>query len=350
MSLLDIIAVGARTPVGFTAESSAAAVRAGIPGFYEFPFLSLNDDLVIVAADPEIAADTPIKNRLLTMAESSINEVFCKLDRHISCRGRCFVLLSLPETRPGFSDEDAEWVVNTLKAKIPPMGRETHVVIGGRGHAGGIEAIGHVVQELSGDVKDLFLVVGVDSYHSGETFIWLEENLQFAQPPVIRAGFIPGEAAGCIALKTHSQTRQQSDFPILATVAGIGIAQETLLRTSDSGSFGVGMSEAVIGATESLHLPGECVDTVYSDINGERYRSEEWGFVAMRTPSVWKSLTYEAPSDCWGDVGAAYAPLSIMLTTQSYVREYSRGPRTMVLAGSESGLRGVLLLQDPKVN
>lgn len=350
MSLLDIIAVGARTPVGFSAESSAAAVRAGIPAFFEYPFLSLTNEPVILAADSELTADIPIKMRLLTMAKSVIEEVRCRLDQKTPCKGTCFILVALPETRPGFCDEDAGWVVKSLQKQIPTIGAKMHVAIGGRGHAGGIEAVGHVIQDLAGGADDLFLIVGVDSYHSGDTFIWLEQNMQFAQPPVIRSGFVPGEAAGCIALKAHAQSRNKSDLPVLATIEGIGIAHETLLRTSDSGSFGAGMSEAVESATQALELPRDGVDTLYSDINGERYRSEEWGFVAMKTPTVWKSLSYEAPSDCWGDVGAAYAPLATMLAVQSYARNYSRGPRSLIMAGSESGLRGVVLLQNPKVN
>jgi 3-oxoacyl-[acyl-carrier-protein] synthase-1 len=87
------------------------------------------------------------------------------------------------------------------------------------------------------------------------------------------------------------------------------------------------------------------VDTLYSDINGERYRSEEWGFVAMKTPSLWKSLGYEAPGSCWGDVGAAFGTLAGVLAVQSYQRRYARGPRSLVMAGSDSGLRGAMLLQ-----
>ena len=90
------------------------------------------------------------------------------------------------------------------------------------------------------------------------------------------------------------------------------------------------------------------MDTLYCDINGERYRSEEWGFVAMNTASLWKSLDYEAPSACWGDVGAAFGTLAGVLALQSYARGYARGPRALVMAGSESGLRGAMLLQDSR--
>jgi 3-oxoacyl-[acyl-carrier-protein] synthase-1 len=96
-----------------------------------------------------------------------------------------------------------------------------------------------------------------------------------------------------------------------------------------------------------LRLPDEAVDTLYSDINGERYRSEEWGFVALKTYERWRSLEYEAPASSWGDVGAAYGTLAGVLSVQSYRRGYARGPRTVVMAGSDSGLRGAMLLQAP---
>lgn len=66
------------------------------------------------------------------------------------------------------------------------------------------------------------------------------------------------------------------------------------------------MSDAVAGAACVLRLPDEQVDAHYNDINGERYRSEEWGFVALRTAAVWRSLQYEAPPIA----GATSAPPS----------------------------------------
>ena len=63
-------------------------------------------------------------------------------------------------------------------------------------------------------------------------------------------------------------------------------AREDCLPGSETGSFGVGMTRAVLGATARLTLPCEALAAVYIDINGERYRSDEWGFVAMRAHSV----------------------------------------------------------------
>jgi 3-oxoacyl-[acyl-carrier-protein] synthase-1 len=108
------------------------------------------------------------------------------------------------------------------------------------------------------------------------------------------------------------------------------------------------MTQAVQGAVAGLRLPQEGVDLLYTDINGESYRSEEWGFVTLRTPSVWRSPGYKAPSDSWGDVGSAFGALGGVLAVRAFARGYARGPRVMVVAGSDRGLRGAMLLQAPE--
>jgi 3-oxoacyl-[acyl-carrier-protein] synthase I len=343
-SALEVIAAGARTPLGLNAESTAAAVRAALSNFAEFPFVMASGEPVITCADAELEPKLEGRERLVPMIESVLDEVMLQLAHGSPYRGTCYLLLALPEARPGFSDPDAEWVADNVGSRLRAAGWPVRNGIIGRGHAGSIAAIQRVVQESSRGVEGLFLIVGADSYHHADTFTWLEQNRRFTQP-AIRSGFIPGEGAGCLALAS-SGLRGALGLQALAVLGGVGTAQETLLRHSETGSFGAGMTQAVLGATQGLQLPRDAVDTLYSDINGERYRSEEWGFVAMKTSSLWKSLAYEAPGSNWGDVGAAFGPLAGMLAVQSYRRGYARGPRTVVMAGSDSGLRGAMLLQD----
>jgi 3-oxoacyl-[acyl-carrier-protein] synthase-1 len=345
--VVEVVAVGARTPVGLTAESSAAAVRAGISRSREHPFIDARGEPVVVAADARIDGASEGRERLRPLLESVLDEVGGKLAAGGPHRGRCRVWLALPESRPGFSDRDAAFLVDAARARVSPTGSAVEVEIAGRGHAGAIRAIERTMEEHSRNDDLLSLVAGVDSYVHPDTFAWLERNRQFAQPGV-RSGFIPGEGAGCLVLASAG-LRSRLRLPRLAVVRGARTARETQLRGSENGSSGVGMSDAVAGAVAGLELPRDAVDALYADINGERYRSEEWGFVALRTPSVWRSLEYEAPADCWGDVGAAFGTLAGVLAVQSFSRGYARGPRAMVLAGSESGLRGAMLLQQPQV-
>ncbi|HVG60018.1 MAG TPA: hypothetical protein VNA24_15785 [Hyalangium sp.] len=344
---VEVVAVGARTPVGFTAESSAAAVRAGICRYAEYPFIDARGEPVVVAADRLLDPRIEGRDRLVPMAESAFEQVVAKLGQGVAHESRLRVLLALPENRPGFSEDDAAWVADALTALFRAKASSVRVEIAGRGHAGAIRAVEQAVRECSRSGDNLFLVAGVDSYHHAETFDWLERHRRFAHPG-IPGGFTPGEGAGCLALAS-ARLRGRLSLPQLAIVRGACTAQESLLRDSDTGSLGVGMTQAVKGAVAGLEFPREGIDLLYTDINGERYRSEEWGFVVLRTPLVWKSPGYKAPSDCWGDVGAAFGALGGILAVQAFARGYARGPRAMVMAGSDGGLRGAVLLQDPRL-
>ncbi|MCP3141601.1 hypothetical protein [Pyxidicoccus xibeiensis] len=345
---LEVVAVGARIPLGYSAESSAAAMRAGISRYAEFPFIDARGEPVVVASDGQLDPKLEGRDRLMPLLESVLDEVEEKLGSAVLEGNRCRLLLSLPEVRPGFSDDDAAWLVSAMEARPRAKAARMRVELAGRGHAGALRAVEQALRESSEGRESFFLVTGVDSYLHAETFLWLERDGRFAQPG-IRGGFIPGEGAGCLALMTAG-LRRRLRLPRLEVVRGARTAQERLLRGSDTGSFGVGMTQAVEGAVAGLDLSREKVDELYADINGERYRSEEWGFVALRTPSVWHSTAYRSLSDGWGDVGAAAGALGGVLAVRAFARGYARGPRVMVMAGSDGGLRGAMLLQDPRVS
>jgi 3-oxoacyl-[acyl-carrier-protein] synthase-1 len=96
----------------------------------------------------------------------------------------------------------------------------------------------------------------------------------------------------------------------------------------------------------SLRLPAEAVDDVYGDINGERYRTDEWGFAVLRTNHALRSVQSEVPTQCWGDVGAASGALGCMLAVRAWARGYAKGTRALVWAGSDGGLRSAVVLEE----
>jgi hypothetical protein len=80
---VHIIAVGACTPVGRTAESSAAAIRAGISRVREHPFMvdGLGERLKC-AYDPALESETLGVERLLALARHALCEVAAKVTVH----------------------------------------------------------------------------------------------------------------------------------------------------------------------------------------------------------------------------------------------------------------------------
>jgi 3-oxoacyl-[acyl-carrier-protein] synthase-1 len=120
--------------------------------------------------------------------------------------------------------------------------------------------------------------------------------------------------------------------------------RETKLIKTDAIALGEGLTAAV---SQTLAGAREPVDEVYCDINGERYRSEEWGFVAMRLGTAFRDATaYRTAVNRWGDVGAATGALNLVLCAQAWQRAYARGPNAMIWGSSEGGLRSAVLLSE----
>lgn len=338
---LAVVAIGARTPVGLAAEPSAAAVRAGLSRLQEYPFITPTGELVVVGPDPRLDQRLEGRERLLLLAVSAVLEVAHKLGDAVF-RADARVLMALPATRPGFGESDAAWVAGALSSRLRGEGIDLPVEVAGCGHAGVISAIDRVTRANAVRDERLSLIVGADSYLHTDTLLWLERERMLASPEV-RGGFFPGEAAGCLALAPLRLCKSLR-LPVLAQVTGVGVAHESRLRDSETGSLGVGMTLAIAAALGGTTM----VDAVYNDINGERYRSEEWGFVAMRLGAALGVGDYTAPADRWGDVGAATGALAAVLAVQSWARGYSRGTRSLVATGSFDGQRGALLLSSPK--
>jgi 3-oxoacyl-[acyl-carrier-protein] synthase-1 len=87
--------------------------------------------------------------------------------------------------------------------------------------------------------------------------------------------------------------------------------------------LGVGLAEAIRAAIASS---GEPVDDVYGDLDGHRYRSEEWGFAQLRSHAVFRGTSpCRTFAGCWGDCGAAVGALHCIQAATGY---HDRGAGT----------------------
>jgi 3-oxoacyl-[acyl-carrier-protein] synthase-1 len=252
--------------------------------------------------------------------------------------------LGLPELRPGFTQQDAEAIRIGL-ARFEGLPIELlEVNVFTQGHAAGLSAFATATEQIQKGAFEACLVGGVDSYFQPDTMEWLDENRQLAGV-VSRSAFVPGEGAGfCLLMSERSRTRL--GLGSLARVLTAAIGRETkLIKTSDI-CLGTGLTAVVQSAVGGLSPISGKINSVICDINGERYRGEEWGFVCLRLSQYFDDPTaYWSPADCWGDMGAASGLLFTMLACQAAARGYAKGPRTLLLASSEGGIRGVALLE-----
>jgi 3-oxoacyl-[acyl-carrier-protein] synthase I len=343
-STIHIVAVGARTPLGLTAAPSAAAYRAGISSVSEHPFMvDRVGDPMPGSLDRRLDPGMMGPDRLLALAETALREACAPLATAPGPRLRLPLFVGLAELRPGFTRQAAEAVRSRL-AQVEHLPIEiSEVNILTLGHAAGLAALAAATERLQEGAADACLVGGVDSYFQPETMEWLDGHRQLVGA-VSRSAFVPGEGAGfCMVMTQRALSRL--GLSAMARVVRVAIGSETkLIKTADL-CLGVGLTAVVRDAVGELPRQAEGIDTVFCDINGERYRGEEWGFVCLRLSQYFADPTaYESPADCWGDMGAASGPLFAMLACEAATRGYAKGARTLLWASSEGGLRGAAVL------
>jgi 3-oxoacyl-[acyl-carrier-protein] synthase-1 len=344
---VHIVAVGAYTPVGLAAEAAAVAARAGVSRVREHPFMLHpgSGEPLYCAMVPAIEPAVSSHGRFVALAQGVLVEIAEKLCASGPCPVDVPVVLAIPEPRPGFQDGDAVRLGRAVASLVLPGIRELRARRVGLGHAGVFQALALATDAIAAGKTELCVVAGVDSYLDADAIDWLYATRRLKGEEV-RNGFTPGEAAGAVCLAGDG-VRARLGLPSLARIRAVATAEEPRLADSEEGLLGEGLSAVLASIGARLRLPEESVDSIYCDINGERSRTEEWGFAALRAPGVLSDPSrYVSAIGTWGDVGAATGALSCVLAVQAFQRGYAPGPRALAWGSSWAGLRGAAVLEE----
>ena len=338
---LRVLAIGAFTPVGGDARATAAAVRAGLCGFREHPFMiDTVGEPMRVAPVAALGPDLAGAPRLAALLAPALDEALAggRL-AGAGAAARLGVAVGLPPARPGGPHDATDAVRALCRERLGD--RMGPFQAFPSGHAAGFEALDQARAWLSAGLVDAVIVAGVDSYLAPETLAWLEEEEQLhgAGPLNNAWGFIPGEAAGALLL-----TRE--DAPgVWAEVLTVGLGRETKTNKSGTVCIGEGLTQALRHVLEDSPEAG-VIDNVICDMNGEAYRADEYGFCGLRVRDRLRDPTdFLAPADCWGDVGAAGLPLHLLLAASAARKGHAKGPLTLLWGSSDGGQRGAALVR-----
>lgn len=335
-----VLAMASRTPIGLTAETTAAAAHAGISRITEQPhMLDRRGRPVLAARDARLDPDLRGVPRMCALSAYTLDQLAARLTVSGRWDPVVSVLLGVPEPRPGFTEHDARSIATQL-AKPPGNAlSRLDVRIAGRGHAGALQALADGFAIVSVGRAELCIVGGVDSWLDPPSLGWLDRHERLAGEGR-RGNVFPGEAAAFLAIGSK-HAAQRLGLPPLAQILGVGLAVEQRRMGSEHEVLGEGLAAAVGAAIASGGGP---VDDVYGDLDGQRYRSEEWGFVQLRVHAAFRTTapcrTY---AGCWGDCGAAVGALHCIQAVHAWQRGHSRSSRTMVWGSSESGQRAAVV-------
>jgi 3-oxoacyl-[acyl-carrier-protein] synthase-1 len=340
-----VAGLGASTAVGRDAWSSAAAVRAGISGFAEHPYMiDTAGQPMRVAFAPWVEFAIRDQARFEALLVPAIEQAFAPIEAARELPIRVALALALPEARPGLPTDLDRCLRVTLERRFAH--RFAALAAFEIGHAAGFAAMHAALEKIAAGAFDACIVAGVESYLTPQSLEWLEETDQFhgAGPLNNAWGFVPGEGAGAVLLAGERAMERLEAEP-LARVLSVGSGYEHNRIKTETVCIGEGLTAAFRETLAGLPR-GVKVTDVFCDLNGEPYRADEFGFACLRSKEAFESPSdFVAPAECWGDVSAASAPLSLMLAAIAFKKGYARGRYALIWASSENGERGAGLLE-----
>ncbi|MGD2151791.1 MAG: beta-ketoacyl synthase N-terminal-like domain-containing protein [Gemmatimonadales bacterium] len=342
---VPIVGCGACTSIGRSAAESAAAVWASISRIGDHPYIvDRAGELMVVARAAYLDEDARGIERFVGLGRPAAREALAPLSGSQAELPPIPLLLGLPAERPGLPADLATAIAGRFEALAEGHARISSVETLGGGHSAGLMAIEEACRRINDGQADLCLAGGIESYLEPETL----ERLDFERrlhSTRNRWGLIPGEAAGFCLLASPSLA-ERGGLPILGHVVVAVTAWEENLINSDSVCTGRGLSEAFRRAVQPLAPSASKIDQMICDLNGERYRTDEFGFAVTRTAEHFVDPSeFLTPADCWGDVGAASGPLFVSLALDPAAGASARGRQTLIWTSSDGGERSAVVLR-----
>jgi 3-oxoacyl-[acyl-carrier-protein] synthase-1 len=326
-------------PVGLSSSSACAAMRAGIAGFMELPYLDNERRPVIGACVPGVDLTLKRGPRIVRLLAMAMDDLLAK------CPGlkteRIPLIVGLAELgRPGGGAGLTEAIIpavqKELKIRFHPQLSRAQAC----GHVAGFTGL-HVARQLLQDPDVPACVVsGVDSCINAATLHWLERNGRLKTDDNSN-GVIPGEAAGAVLVQ---KAPPRSSASVLVT--GLGFAVEKVHVMSEEPFLGFGLAEATRFALREAAQQLNQMDFRLSDVTGESYGFKEQSLTLSRVlrqgPSelpLWHS------ADAIGDVGAAAGICHLTRAFDAFAKGYAPGERAIGFSSNVSGDRAAATLQ-----
>ena len=339
--------VAAVSPVGHSAAVSFTSVKAGLPRIGESTDLRIRDhkDRLIQVTCAAVTGITDGHRRYLRhfrMAVRAFAEVLdhAHLDDGLLNDTVLYLVLAEPE-RPGMDQRVETHLVRKIAQVLGLVDPSPHTTITKTGHAGVFEAVQAAAGAILTGRCSRAIIGAVDGYLDELTLSWLYDTgrLKTEENP---KGFVPGEAAAFLVLERHSAV-QARNAQALARLAGTGYAIESNSIYDKSPCTGNGLTGAIRSAVQGSD--GSTLALIVCDLNGERYRANEWGLALLRSfgASAPPELLWH-PADCLGDCGAAAGALNVVFGALALARRSVPDGSVLVWGSSDDGERGAALL------
>jgi len=346
-----IAGIGMITPVGANTAMTAAAVRAGHSGYQTSNrFTKGSRQPIVMARVPEeVFANLPVKidegRRYCELHDHVIKMAIVALREAVS--GCSFtkpapLILAVPEAKQAFSYLERDSLVKNLVAQnglpiYPDLVRDI-----ASGRAAGFEGLELAFHHLSQQKAEYVLLGGSDSHEDALRLSALESSDRLLTPES-KDGFAPGEGAGFLLLTGRPELALARNGCIVA-LNPPGIADEPGHLHSKLPYRGDGLDQAFKKAL-GQDPPPNAIHSIYSSMNGEHHWAKEYGVAYTRNRDAFKDpVGVEHPADCYGDLGAATAPVLIALAAE-HLFSHAQARAHLVYSSSDYAKRGAVVVE-----
>jgi 3-oxoacyl-[acyl-carrier-protein] synthase I len=307
MTLGYLSSFGMVTPLGLRADSSVAAMTAGVCRFEESDYRDNAGNPIVVSRLGAIAPTLPHRERVLQMLALSVEEAL--RNRPEAHTGSIPILLVLGEIErsrhlDGLTQDLHDTLRDALGWRLDLQRSETSH----NGYTGGFRALHRALHVLATTDAPCCLVAGVDSMLHASSLLWLNRSARL-KTETQTDGVVPGEAAACVLVD-----RNEGPLRIL----GIGAATEPSTRDNDTPLRGEGMTLAGQRALHNAGLSMTDMDLRIADIAGESYAAREHTLAVTRLLRSRKEIfPLWLPAETLGDTGAASGLVQLVLAAHA---------------------------------
>lgn len=350
-----IATVGVRSAIGLNAVETAMMLRAGSAAMAESPLVDTQGEPVTFCYQPTLDPKLVGWERAAQLAIPAMQEALAPFGRTAADLKMKLVLCideigkrEMARAQKGaFGDtiHPAAPMVNFVHERAKEMvAPRIPIQLCARGNAGPATVMEELMTSLERGEHDAILLGGVHTDYDPERISELDEGGRLYSSENLDA-LIPGECAAFVVLVSPSLARNWR-IPSHAGIVSFGQAWEEATPDNDHPAMeAYGMTSAVKLATKVLSDGAIKAGWSIVDTTFEMRRVYEWQAMLVRTRTVWgEPYVVDSPAQRIGHLGAAAMPLGMALAHEGWRRGLAPGERCVVIAGSDGGARGALVL------
>jgi 3-oxoacyl-[acyl-carrier-protein] synthase-1 len=337
------VGVGARTHAGLTALQATLAARADKLRPVETHMVDRFGEPVGICRLGAIADNQTGLDRLVELGYAPLIQASYAWNRMAQARSQQIdplpVIVAVPPaSRPGADPRLGRQLLPALESRSGVLIDHDYSSVVAEDRGGGITAFARALQLL--ERRPAVLVGGIDSYFDPDTVDWLDREYRLHGLQT-ENGIIPGEAAAFVLLAQRSHASALTRF---GQVLSADVQLEPRPYGSDEPCHGLAMTLALRNAAGPVGAKARRVGWALTDVANERHRVDEWELAAARAFEVFADdYSHDQPLLNTGEVGAASAPLLVVMACVRWQIGCAVSDCAMIAAHSDGAERGALL-------